>query len=81
MFLKSLLIQIQITRNLQSDKCHHLQVREWMDPTKSRPVKVNFGSDGQISLINRKSETLRTFNLVGVDKIALEVTRDTRGTK
>ena len=55
-----------------------LRVREWMDPGRTRPVIVNFGlTDSEsITLVNRKNETLRKINLSTIDRLSVQITRD-----
>lgn len=40
-------------KNPHNKTHNHLRVREWMDPNKSRPVRVLLGPEAEITLTNR----------------------------
>ena len=60
-----------------------LRVREWLEPGRTRPVTFNFGhADSEsITLVNRKNETLRKIGLSGVDRLSVQITRDSENAK
>ena len=68
---------------LKGQADERLRVREWMDPGRTRPVIVNFGlTDSEsITLVNRKNETLRKINLSSVDRLSVQITRDSEDSK
>ncbi|XP_059085329.1 dual oxidase-like [Tigriopus californicus] len=63
-------------KNAHHKTHNHLRVREWMDPNKSRPVRVLLGPEAEITLTNRKSDMLRKMNLASSESLMIEVTRD-----
>lgn len=47
-------------------------VREWLHANHRRLVKVKFGPEPALYIIDRKGETLRTFNFKEVDVVSIE---------
>ena len=47
-------------------------VREWLHANHRRLVKVKFGPEPALFLVDRKGEILRTFNINDVNSVAIE---------
>lgn len=47
-------------------------VREWLHANHRRLVKVKFGPEAALHIVDRKGEKLRTFDFSGVNTIAIE---------
>lgn len=47
-------------------------VREWLHANHKRLVKVKFGPEAALHIVDRKGENLRTFDFSGVNVIAVE---------
>lgn len=47
-------------------------VREWLHANHRRLVKVKFGPEAALHIVNRKGEKLRTFDFSNVNTITME---------
>lgn len=47
-------------------------VREWLHANHRRLVKVKFGPEAALHIVDRKGEKLRTFDFSGVNTITME---------
>ncbi|GAV07211.1 hypothetical protein RvY_17080-2 [Ramazzottius varieornatus] len=63
-------------KGLEKGSWEKVLATEWLHRYQSRPVKLKFGSDGQIHVENRKGDRLRTIKTRSVNAMMLEVTED-----
>ena len=57
-----------------------MYVKEWLHHNAKRNVKIKFGPDEAVHLMNRKGEKLRSISVKGIENLVCEVTQD-RGKK
>lgn len=71
--LKILLESVQKQPGKDGKICvDKMVVREWLHANHRRLVKVKFGPEPALYIIDRKGETLRTFNFKDVDSVSIE---------
>ncbi|XP_034946208.1 dual oxidase isoform X2 [Chelonus insularis] len=51
-------------------------VREWLHANHKRLVKVKFGPEAALHIVDRKGENLRTFDFCGVNVVAVEESQE-----
>ncbi|XP_014217573.1 dual oxidase-like, partial [Copidosoma floridanum] len=51
-------------------------VREWLHANHRRLVKVKFGPEPALYVVDRKGDTLRTLNFVGINNISIEESQE-----
>jgi len=56
-------------------------VREWLHANHRRLVKVKFGPEAALHIVDRKGEKLRTFDFSGVNTITMEESQVSRDVK
>jgi dual oxidase len=47
-------------------------VREWLHVNHRRVVKIKFGPEPALNIVDRKGQTLRTFDFKDVDSVSIE---------
>ena len=67
--------QIREENNNTGKKADKMHVKEWLHQNAKRPIKVKFGPDETIYLLNRKGDKLRTVSIKNIESLVLEVTQ------
>lgn len=67
------ILQEEIQRRSDNRICvDKMVVREWLHANHRRLVKVRFGPEAALHIVDRKGEKLRTFDFSGVNTITIE---------
>lgn len=61
-----------IIGNIGNGRIDKMIVREWLHANHKRLVKVKFGPEAALHIVDRKGDNLRTFDFSGVNVVAVE---------
>ncbi|XP_046835214.1 dual oxidase isoform X1 [Vespa crabro] len=71
------ILQEEIQRRSDNRICvDKMVVREWLHANHRRLVKVRFGPEAALHIVDRKGEKLRTFDFSGVNTITIEESQE-----